>query len=213
MNTTLNSTSISLPEIVNEPEKRKQWWDNLEDQWKRAFHQAVLGTGDTIDTPSDEQLIAIWTNPNLRFVGPSGPYSNLNFQLTNLSGIKGMTHLNILIASFHQIKSIDEVSTIPDLQSLFLHSNEIGDLNPIKELIQLENLYIQNNQISKIEALRSLTNLHTVYLVNNPLVSLEGITENHSQKLTKFYVLPNDNLPQKEVIRCENTNGVRCLKA
>lgn len=209
-NQSLNKTANK---IVSNPNKSKAWWNSLETQWQKAFNQAMLNNGDTSKAPTHEQIVDLWTHPNYRFVGPTGPYANMNFELTNLSGLRGMTHLNILVVSFHKVVDIENIKSNTKLKSLFLHSNKIKNIKAIQGLLQLEDLHLQNNCIETIYPINGLKHLKSLNIKSNEIQTLKGISEKHAKTLKQFCVLPNDNLLQSEIIHCENKLGIRCLRA
>ena len=183
------------------------WWDNLEVQWRNAlgitfFHH--------LQTPTIGELQQLLEIPVLRFAGPTAPYPNMSFELTNLSGIEQLSNLEILVATHHQLKHIRPVQSMKKLKSLFLFNNQIESLEGIEDLVNLEQLYVQFNKISSLEPLKKLTNLKEVYINNNLISSLHDLTEEHSAKLTNFYCTPNELLPQKEIIYMENQVGIKC---
>ncbi len=188
----------------------QRWWLELEDQWKKAFNEVVLNKGAVSSTPTSEELEVIVTSPVLRFAGPRADFPNMSFELTNLSGIKGLPNLEILVAIFHQIKSIRELASLPKLKSLFLNNNLIESLKGIEELDKMEMLYVNVNQIESIEEVKQLTNLKEFYCNYNRLSSLKGINLKHEGTLKKFFPLPNDDLSFREVQRVEQKIGIKC---
>jgi Leucine-rich repeat (LRR) protein len=98
------------------------------------------------------------------------------------------------------------------LQSLFVLDNELKTLTGIENMVNLTQIYFQNNQITSIEPLRKLINLVDVFAFDNKITALKGLTEKHSRNLTNFRILPNADLPQKEIIKLENRVGIRCLR-
>ncbi len=195
---------------MNRPGRRRKWWNSLEQQWKWAFNEAILGRLKD-HNPDDEEIKKIWSYENLRFVGPTGLFPNMSFELTNINGIGQMDHLKVLVISFHRVRDIEPIRSLKKLKSLFLHNNEISSLKPITNMIGLEDLYVQNNKITSLIPLRHLQALKVSYVLNNKLTDLDGITEKHSKSLKRFYVLPNEELPLKEVKKLEE-RGVECLK-
>ena len=183
------------------------WWNNLEQQWKLAFGTVFFNHNNT---PTAEELRRLHTTTVLRLVGSGAPYPNMDFHLTNLSGVQDLHQLEILIVGFHQLQSVEPLAALTKLKSLFLFNNKIESLNGIEKLKELEQLYIQFNKINSLKPLQSLTRLKEVYVNNNNITSLEGLTEEHSERLEQFFCKPNDGLKQKEIIYTENQLGVRC---
>ena len=68
------------------------------------------------------------------------------------------------------------------------------------------------NKVESLEPLQRLVQIHTLYCNYNQISSLEGIGPQHSDRLQKFVCLPNEHLPNREVIRMEREVGIRCLQ-
>lgn len=206
----IEKTKIS--EHLNNPASRRQWWLSLENQWQMAFNQTVLNKGEILDLPTDEELIRILTTPVLRVAGKTAPYPNISFEVTNLSGVKELVHLEHLFVLFNQVESIDgNLEKTSKLQSLFLNNNRLQSLDGIEQLKALTQLYVNVNQIQSIEPVKKLKNLKTFYCNYNQLESLEGIGKKHRATLREFFCLPNDGISLKEIKRVEKL-GIRCSK-
>jgi hypothetical protein len=198
---------MNLPEKLNDSLKRRRWWLQLESQWQSAFQTTVFGHNNT---PNDEDLQKLGSINTLRMAGPTAPYPNMSFELTNLSGVSDLTNLEILIVTHHHIHDLKELKTLDKLSKLFVFNNQISSLEGIENLTLLEQFYAQCNQITSVKSLQNLINLQEVYINYNLLATLEGLTKLHSNKLKNLICLPNDNLLQKEIIRVENKLGIKC---
>lgn len=193
--------------MADSPLKRRKWWVELEPQWRAAFGFAFYGHANQ---PTDDELETLWQTSVLRFAGPKSAYPNLTFELTNCSGLSGMSNLTILVLINHRIESICEVAAMPDLKSLFVNNNAIRSLAGIEPLKKLTQLYAQANQLESLEPMRNLTNLREVYVSINALTSLDGLTRKHASSLKTFFCLPNEHLTDRETMRVERTLGIRC---
>lgn len=200
--------------------KRKEWWDGLEAQWQKSFIANLLRkvanykpTDEelAIYNPSDEELQFILESPTLIVVGAKGAGAKINFELTNLSGIKHLTNLTTLIVTHHQITSLAGIEYLDKLESLFVNVNQLSDLKEVHYLPNLTQLYCNDNQIKDLLPLTQLTKLTTIHCNNNPLSNLAGITAAHSQNLKKISCLPNDKILPLEIKRVEAL-GIRCRK-
>ena len=87
-----------LSDSINDTLKLQTWWLQLEPQWQMAFQETVLGHKNA---PTHDELQTIATLTVLRFVGPSAPYPNMSFELTNLSGLSHLSHLETIIVTHH----------------------------------------------------------------------------------------------------------------
>jgi Leucine-rich repeat (LRR) protein len=188
-----------------------EWWNNLEPQWKRAFNQCVFNQGETEDSPSDKQLKELPGIEVMRFVGPTGPFPNLSFELTNLSGLAELTRLNLLVLNYHQVESMVPLAKLTRLKTLYMHNNQIRSLHGIEGAKNLQGLFVQSNKLVSVRELEGLLQLKEVYLNDNQLTSLEGITAKHEGKLENLFALPNP-IGQREIMRIEREVGVRCRR-
>lgn len=189
------------------PSMNEQWWESLSPQWQQAFSLSVLQKS-TI--PTEDDLAALRDMTVLRLAGPKAPHPNCSIELTDLSGITGLTKLQILIVSHHALTGIKEVTHLPELKSLFVFNNLIESLRGIEKLQQLEQLYVNCNELISIKEIAHLVNLQELYVSDNRLTSLEGLTEQHADKLKRFVCLPNEQLKHKEIIFAERELGIIC---
>jgi Leucine-rich repeat (LRR) protein len=183
------------------------WWKKLKPQWKLAFAEIFFNHKNE---PTQAELIQLYEASALRFAGPLAPYPNMSFELTDLSGLVQLINLEILVITHQQIKTIKELRSLNKLVSLFLYNNNIKSLEGIEELITLQQLYIQSNKIELISPVQKLINLKEFYINDNCIASLDGLTEEHGEKLEKFFCKPNENLKQKEILRVERELGIKC---
>lgn len=192
------------------PSMNEKWWESLSPQWQQAFSLSVLQKNTA--APTEEDLISIRDMVVLRLAGPKAPHPNCSFELTDLSGVTGLTKLQILIVSHHALTGIEEVAQLPELRSLFVYNNLIESLRGIEKLDKLEQLYVQCNELSSIKEIETLVNLQELYVSDNRLTSLEGLTEQHADKLKRFVCLPNEQLKHKTIIHTERELGIICRK-
>lgn len=195
------------PPVADTHAKRLKWWIELELQWRAAFQMAVLRH---TELPTPDELEGLWQTTTLRFAGPEAPHPNLNVELTNCSGLVGMSNLEILIITHHKLEGVNELSTLTNLKSLFLNNNAIRSLAGLEKLTTLEQLYVQVNLIDSLTPIRDLTALRELYVCLNTIRSLEGLTRKHTKRMKAFFCLPNEHLPDRETLRVERNLGIRC---
>lgn len=196
-----------------ESKKAWAWWNALEVQWKMAFNEAVFGKGPIIAPPKDEELVLLLNRANvLRFVGPMGYNPSLSFQLTNLSAIEGLKHLEAVTVNFCKLDNLKPLRTHYKLRSLFINNNHLTSLKGIENLVQLKGLYANVNEITSLKPLEKLTHLETLYVNHNKLTSLDGIRDEHADRLRNFYVEPNDGIPNKELVKMQMNIGILCRR-
>ncbi|MBU1820581.1 MAG: hypothetical protein KKG00_03585, partial [Bacteroidetes bacterium] len=99
------------------------WWNSLSRVWKKAFNVAYLNR--PVDySPTNEEINDIYTCKVLRLVGPTGQYPTIDEPLQDLSGLRELRDLEILILTHHQIRKLDELKGFNELRTLFIHNNE-----------------------------------------------------------------------------------------
>ena len=183
------------------------WWRQLSADWKLAFGTVFFHHPNE---PTAEELDQLYHTPVLRFTGPKALYPNMAFELSDLSGITQLDNLELLVATHHQLTNIEALSSLKKMKNLFLFNNRIESLKGIESLTALEQLYVQFNRIESLEPIDRLVNLKEVYVHDNNLSTLDGLTEEHSDKLTKLFCMPGNSLKQKEIIKVENDLGIKC---
>lgn len=191
--------------------RAKKWWKDLESQWKMAYNEAVFGKGPTLEPPHDDALMVLLIQADtLRFAGPMAIKPNVTTPLTNLSGLIPLYHLTYLSITNMHFTSVRELSRFTKMKHLFLYENRIESLVGIERMVDLVDLYVQNNQLTDLSPIRNLTNIQTLYVSKNKLRKINGLTEKHGDKMKRFYVQPNDELPDREIIRTQNEVGIIC---
>ncbi|NRB47284.1 MAG: leucine-rich repeat domain-containing protein [Saprospiraceae bacterium] len=190
----------------------KEWWDSLESQWKKAFNEAVLGNGPIENRPTRTEMEAIHQATALRFAGPRAPYPNMTFELTNTTGLAQLDQVQTLVVIFHPIAELGDLSHMKGLTGLFVNNCQLKSLKGIEELMNLNLLYASTNQIKNIKPIKKLINLSDFQFPYNSITSLEGITNKHTSKMKNFICLPNDELPDRDIIKVENRLGIRCRR-
>ncbi len=194
-----------------ELQRAKKWWQDLEMQWKMAYNEAVFGKGPTLEPPKDDELMVLLIQADtLRFAGPMAINPNITTPLTNLSGLIPLYHLTYLSITNMYLTSVKELAPFTKMKHLFIYENRIKSLEGIEKMTGLENLYVQGNELTDLTPIKKLTNIETLYVTNNKFTKIEGLTEKHGDKMKKFYVQPNDNLPDREILRIQNELGIIC---
>ncbi len=201
--------------VKNKPKKdaetqHLEWWNQLSELWKMAFNETLF-KNKTIDTPTTAQLQSIWDLTVLRMAGPTAVFPNMSFELDDLSGLRDLVNLEILVVVNQNFESFEEIAGLTSLHSLFLFSNRIKVLKGVEKMHGLKKLYINDNLVSTLQALSNLTALESLHCANNKITSLKGIGKQHKE-LKEFFCLPNEGIWQSEIIRFETETHIRCLK-
>lgn len=183
------------------------WWNQLEDQWKLAFSQAVFHAR-TVYPPTDAEILDLWTMPVLRFASPGSENPNMGFDLTNLSGLKGFKNLELLFVIHHEITNLKEISALTQLKQLVVYNNKIENLSGIEKMLHLEKLFVHKNQISSLKEVSSLSHLQEISCFKNPLKSLQGLDARHQPNLQSILAFPNEHLSEIEITRTQKATGL-----
>lgn len=194
-----------------ELKRARQWWDNLDLGWKWAFNEAVFGQGPVDAPPHDDALMMLLIQVDtLRFAGPLAPNPNVSNPVTNLKGLIPLYQLKYLSLTHMQLRDTKDLQRHTQLEHLFLYDNQLTSIAGLQFMSNLKALYIQDNRIQDLSPIQNLTNLETLYVTRNQIKHLDAISLAHKAKLKQFYVLPNQHLPDEEIIRVQHQLGILC---
>lgn len=188
-------------------ENPQAWWDELEDQWKLAYSQAVFNQRQ-LYTPSAEEIQALLTLPVLRFASLDSTNPNMSVDLTNLSGLSQLQQVELLFIQNHPITSLKEISELTQLKQLIASGNQLTSLEGIEKMTQLEKLYVQQNQLTSIAQVSGLTALRELNIFKNPLTRIDGLGAQHEGTLEQLMALPLPELVEGETERIEEVLGI-----
>lgn len=205
-------TPIANADDFDTPEKRVAWWNNLEEQWQKAFNASFLQNGEITDCPNDEELRDIFSTPTFRAVGPRGMYPSISFELTNASGVKHLTNLKYLFITHCALTNLEGIQNLSQVETLYVNSNKLTDISKVYYLTKLYKLFVNANQLTSILPVKTLK-LETLYCNYNRLLNLYGITNIHQDCLKELFCLPNDEIKLPEIKRVEDGLGIKCRKA
>jgi len=85
--------------------------------------------------------------------------------------------------SDRQIKVLTPLTSLPQLQILYLGQNQVIDLTPLASLPNLTDLYLPDNQITDVQPLGELENLETLYLDSNQIEELNALAGMRSLRI------------------------------
>ena len=129
---------------------------------------------------------------------------NLNSRyLTHIPLLEGEESIKELILWNNKITKIENLVSLPQLQTLDLSNNKLTDISNfvnIKTIDNLWNLDLSNNQIERILSLEGLKNLEFVNLAENKIQKIENL-----QSLQKLKIL---NLKNNLISVLENLNDM-----
>lgn len=150
-------------EDFDTPESRKAWWNDLSDNYKKAFNIMITSKGETTSFPGDEGIQKIFKEKYIELSPDAGCGDiNFEFKLTDVSGLKNLTNATSINLSYNDIKSIKELRNLKGLKSLTLESNPIKSLEGIGGLKSLSSLDISGTGSPSLNALLSLENLESL---------------------------------------------------
>lgn len=92
---------------------------------------------------------------------------------------KDVKQITELCGQGREIKYLDGIEKLTNLQSIYLYGNSISDITPLKNLKELSGVYLYGNNISDLTPLKDLKKLTKIYLASNKIndvTPLEGLT-------------------------------------
>ncbi|MFZ9001698.1 MAG: leucine-rich repeat domain-containing protein [Bacteriovoracaceae bacterium] len=118
-------------------------------------------------------------------------YTNpLRKKLEEISALKGLKNLYLLVAGNNNIKDISSIKNLKKLNILSFKNNLIKDINPLKELYSLRNLYLSGNSIEDVLALKDFENLKVLSISNNKIKDCSIITQLPPMKKLVYHKNP-----------------------
>jgi hypothetical protein len=181
----------------NMPERRLNWWNSLEYDWQKVFCKSVFNKPEKF-TPSDEQLVAIFSLRQLYVRGPKvGKHAELDFMLTDVTGVQYLTGLEKFVCYGNNITDLTPLQNLKHLKTLSCSTNNVLNIAPLAKLTRLETLVCDHNSIYDLEPLAKLGNLTSLDCSHNKikdLTPLNGMLPNFYSLTCKGNGLP----PQME---------------
>ncbi|MFX0098787.1 MAG: leucine-rich repeat domain-containing protein [Candidatus Hodarchaeota archaeon] len=96
-------------------------------------------------------------------------------EISEIKGLDKLTSLAELNLNKNLIEKIEDLSMIPDLESVILSNNVITEINNLDKLISLKELDLSGNQIEKIEGIENLKELKKLNLSHNKIEEIENL--------------------------------------
>jgi hypothetical protein len=100
-----------------------------------------------------------------------------DYEIYDLKGIEYCMNINSLNVSGNNVRKIDHLSRLTQMESLFLSENNIQNIDSLSELVNLKELDISFNEIEDISVLNKLENLLYVNVLGNPIKETRVIKE------------------------------------
>ncbi|MEN0005448.1 MAG: leucine-rich repeat domain-containing protein [Bacteroidota bacterium] len=202
--------NIHIKTTPEELLRARKWWGDLEAQWKMVYNEALFARGPVLEPLKDEELMMLLVGVDtLRLAGPLAISPNTSVVLTNLSGLLPLQRLKYLSISNMKISSLEGLRLHTNLEYLYVYENKLTSIKGVEGMKNLKEFYFQSNEVEDLTPIKQLTNLEVVYASGNKIEKINGITTKH-KKIKKFYILPNDSLHDREIIRIQNELGILC---
>lgn len=113
-------------------------------------------------------------------------------ELKSIDFIYPLLELQLIDISFNTIKDISVLNKFSDLQNLYLNNNDINSISSLIGLKNLQEITFKNNYVENIEPLTSCKNLKLINSFNNCI--------NDSKKLVKLKNLEHLNLGLNQIM-------------
>jgi serine/threonine protein kinase len=163
---------------------KRNWWEELDDNWKKVFNTAIAIDAEPSDSDLDkifnlQKLDCSWNE--LSHLEPLRPLTQLleldcsENKLSNLEPLRWLTQLQVLNCASNKLRNLEPLRSLTQLQKLDCASNQIMDLEPLRPLTELLELVCSYNEVSDLEPLRPLTLLQKLDCTSNQISDLEPL--------------------------------------
>lgn len=99
----------------------------------------------------------------------------LPHEITDISDLKYLTHLEYLDAGDTSIHTLAPLASLTNLRVLYLQRNSIIDVRPLKNLTKLQVLSLNGNRLDDIDTVADLTELKELYLSENKIRDIRAL--------------------------------------
>jgi len=122
------------------------------------------------------ELVSLQVCGNMKKTAYRNNNADIDFQLTNLSGVKHLTNLTRIECDYNGlITSLEPLQNLKKLEVLWCDNNSIVDLSPLVALPSLVDFCCWNNQVIDISIFSAMPQLRNVTLAlyghGNPIKS------------------------------------------
>lgn len=182
--------------VVYQSESLRQWWLDVEENWKEIFRAHVPYVSDN---PTDLQLQQILDLREV-VVDPS-------LQVQNLAPVAELVWIESLTVTNQNIRSLSPLTNKIHLRELNIQNTPINSLKDIEMDTNLELLNIENTQIDDLAPLEKMTNLNTLNASGTPIKALKPLAG-----LAQLENLFINNTNVKNLSPIENLSSLKQLK-
>ncbi|MDH5581479.1 MAG: hypothetical protein OEY33_06205 [Bdellovibrionales bacterium] len=146
--------------------------------------------GDISPLAKASQLEELWLStqrPNEKALHSPNPWRK---KLENISPLKGLKNLYLLVAGNNSIEDISSVRNLRKLNILSFKNNLVKDITPLENLYSLRNLYLSGNDIEEVSAIKDMKNLTNLSISNNKIKDCSIILELPKMKKLEYHKNP-----------------------
>lgn len=134
--------------------------------------------------------------------------------IDRMISLAGMSRLRILSIGRNSIKKIEKIEDIaPTLEQLWISYNQISSLEGLTTLKKLHTLYMSNNMIksfTELNHLATLSNLRDVVFVGNPMY--EDLTDRSEARIRVIARLPQVTKVDGELVKPSDIEAAKALE-
>lgn len=202
-NTSINTAQVYLLKenlrnvtIIYQTEALSNWWDGLDDNWKRILKDHV---GCEAYVPSALELQKIIDLQSLVIEGEN--------TIQNLEPIRSFHWLEKVNLIGQGIRDIKPLANKIYLTELLLQNNPISDLSPLATDTLVSVLNIENTQVSDLSGLENMKHLRILNAGGTGIKSLKPLA-----KMMELEELLINNTDVKKISPIEDLPSLKLLK-
>lgn len=136
----------------NSPDKKRVWWNELNNQWKTALSTQVLNISNGTQ-PSDHQLDSLFSMTSLNIKG---------IFLPDLVPIQALSNLTQLSCEKTELQNLNGIDKLINLGQISINNNKITSLSEISKLPLLTRIYCRNNPLESLEGVEKMNTNRSV---------------------------------------------------
>ena len=99
------------------------------------------------------------------------------WHISRMDFVSSLTQLQTLYLGYNNIMKLEGLDQLAKLQYFNISNNHISELKGLDQLAKLQFFYIPNNQISELKGLDQLANLQFFYISDNQISELKGLDQ------------------------------------
>jgi hypothetical protein len=135
---TVGALMLQPASYFTTPQRRKLWWDNIEDVWKKVFK--VVFQQKQMD---DAVLEVIFQTKRLML--PEYNIHSPKYSIQDLTGLICLTNLIELDIRYLNLQTLKEIEHLKNLEFLNAQGNKLKTILHLASHKKLKNVYLNNN--------------------------------------------------------------------